>query len=355
MTAALLALLLAAPLRAEPLRVATWAADLSRDGPGLLLRDIGRDDPAVAGVLAGLAATRPDVVLLTDMDWDGDGAALGALADRLAAGGLDYPYRLALPSNAGLGSGLDLDGDGRRGTARDAQGYGRFAGQGGLALLSRWPLGEVRDLSGLLWRDLPGARLPVGPDGRPFPSEEAQAAQRLSSTGHWIVPVAAPGGPLTLFAWAATPPVFDGPEDRNGLRNADELALWARLLDGALGLVPEGVLLLGLSNLDPADGEGRREEMAALLADLRLQDPRPASEGGRADADPGQAGDPAVDTVDWPGGPEGPGNLRLSYVIPAAEWRVTGGGVLWPLPADPLAEAVAAAGPHRLVWVDLDR
>ncbi len=299
---------------------------------------------AVATVLA---RTRPDVLLLTDMDWDADGAALSALAERLAEAGLDYPHRLALPTNAGLASGLDLDGNGRTGEPRDAQGYGRFAGNGGLVLLSRWPLGEARDLSALLWRDLPGTRQPA------FPSEDAIAAQRLSSDGHWVVPVEAPGGMVTLLAWDATPPVFDGPEDLNGLRNGDELALWLRVLDGAYGPAPQGFVLLGNANLDPADGDGLRDDMAALLADPRLRDPRPAGEGGRLVPSPGQAGDPALDTSDWPE-EAGPGNLRVDYVLPAATFHVTGAGVVWPAPGDPLAEAVEAAGPHRLVWVDLD-
>lgn len=349
MTLALgLALLLGAPAAAD-LRVAAWGAALSREGPGLLLRDLaGAKDPQVAAVVAEVLARRPDVLLLTEMDWDGDGAALAALGAALAEAGLDYPHRLALRPNAGLATGLDLDGDGRVGP-RDAQGYGRFAGDGGLALLSRWPLGAATDLSGLLWRDLPGARLPRA-DGAPFPSEAAQAIQRLSSTGHWIVPVEAPGGPLTLLAFAATPPVFDGPEDRNGLRNADELALWSRVLDGTVPGLPSGpFVVLGNANLDPADGAGLRADMAAFLADPRLQDPRPMSEGARAAADPGHRGDPALDTADWPGAEAeegGPGNLRVTYVLPSADLRVLGSGVSWPGPEAP-------AGPHGLVWVDL--
>ncbi|HVG49498.1 MAG TPA: endonuclease/exonuclease/phosphatase family protein [Rubellimicrobium sp.] len=303
------------------------------------------------GVVAVLAATHPDILLLTDMDWDGDGAALSALAERLGREGLDYPHRLALPTNAGLASGLDLDGNGRTGEGRDAQGYGRFAGDGGMALLSRWPLGEARDFSTLLWRDLPGARLPTR-DGQPFPSPEAQAAQRLSSDGHWVVPVETPDGPLALLAWDATPPVFDGPEDMNGLRNADELALWSRVLDGAFGPPPERFVILGDANLDPLDGEGLRAEMAAVLADPRLQDRRPASEGGRLAGGTGQAGDPALHTADWPE-EAGPGNLRVDYVLPSAGLRVSAAGVAWPPPGDPLAEPAAAAGLHRLVWVDL--
>ena len=339
----------------ETIRVAAWGADLSRDGPGLLLRDIQRgEDEGLAAVAAILAEVRPDILLLTGMDWDHDGAALSAFADALAEAGLDYPHRLAPRPNAGLATGLDMDGNGRLGEPRDAQGYGRFSGQGGLALLSRYPLGDARDLSALLWRDLPGARLPVA-NGRPFPSEAAQAAQRLSSTGHWIVPVAAPGGPLTLMAWGATPPVFDGPEDLNGLRGADELALWRAVLDGRLGPAPAArFVVLGNANLDPADGEGLRGDMVAFLADPRLQDPGPASEGGSAAADPGQRGDPALDTSDWPAaGDGGPGNLRVTYVLPSADWRVEGAGVVWPAPGEALAEAAALAGPHRLVWVDL--
>jgi hypothetical protein len=317
----------------------------------LLLRDIlTGEDAAVEGTVRVLAGIHPDILLLTDIDWDADGAALSALAARLAEQGLDYPHQLALQPNAGLASGLDLDGNGRLGEPRDAQGYGRFLGHGGMALLSRWPLGEARDMSGLLWRDLPGARL-AQVDGAPFPSEAAQAAQRLSSTGHWVVPVEAPGRELTLLAWAATPPVFDGPEDLNGRRNADEIALWQRLLDGVWGPPPPDVVLLGDANLDPDDGEGLHEAMAALLSDPRLQDPAPRSDGARLAPGPVGAGDPALDTADWP--EDGPGNLRTSYILPTTGLQVTGTGVVWPLPDDPLAPAVEAAGPHRLVWVDL--
>jgi hypothetical protein len=153
---------------------------------------------------------------------------------------------------------------------------------------------------------------------------------------------------LTLLAWAATPPVFDGPEDLNGLRNADELALWARVLDGAFGPVPADVVLLGDANLDPADGEGLRTDMAAVLADPRLQDPRPASEGARVAASPGHAGDPALDTADW--AEDGAGNLRTHYVLPAATLRVLGAGVVWPLPEDPAGRGSHGSGaaPPRL-------
>ena len=286
------------------------------------------------------------MLLLTDVDHDHDGLALAALADRAG-----YPHAFAAPSNAGEPTGLDLDGNGRTGEARDAQGYGRFPGDSALAVLSRWPVTLVQDHTALLWRDLPGAALPDAP----LWTEEVAAIQRLSSTSHWVLSVDAPGGLVTIGAFSATPPVFDGPEDRNGLRNAGEVRFWSAWLDGDFGPVPEDVVLMGNAQLDPVDGEGRHEAIAALLSDPRLQDPAPASAGAALAADKGHAGDPALDTVDW----EGPGNLRVGYVLPDAGWTVTGAGVFWPAPdtegAALLGPDGLAAGPHRLVWVDIAR
>lgn len=354
--------LLALPAAAEQMRVATFAAPFTRDGPGLLLRDILAGDDAQAQAAIGvIVATAPDILVLTAFDYDAGGAALGALATALRAQGLDYQHSFATLPNSGLPTGLDLDGDGQAGRARDAQGYGRFAGQAGLAVLSRWPIdtGAVRDLSALLWRDLPGATLPRNPDGTAFPSDAALAVQRLSSTAHWLVPVQAPGGVVDLLVWSATPPVFDGPEDRNGLRARDELRLWQVLLDGGLGLpLPGGAFVIaGNSQLDPADGDGDRAAMAAFLTDPRWQDPAPRSAGGALAADAGQTGDPALDSADWPD--DAPGNLRVSYVLPSARWQMRGAGVFWPAPDDPQATLLGAdglaAGPHRLVWVDIGR
>lgn len=350
----LLCLFFAVPATAEGLRVAFFATELGRDGPGLLFRDIrSGTDPQAEAVAAVIAVAAPDVIALSGIDYDADIRALTALADRIAAaGGGPYPHAFALPPNSGLQTGIDLDGDGRAGGPGDAQGWGRFAGSGALAVLSRLPVAaeEAIDLSALIWADLPGSL--IGGAGL---SPEAAAVQRLSSTGHWQVPVVLPGGGrLTLLIWSATPPVFDGPEDRNGRRNHDEAALWLRHLDGALG-PPAPVapfVLLGNANLDPVDGEGRREALAALLSHPRLRDAAPVSGGGRAAASPGQRGDPARDTVDWPEGP-GPGNLRVVHVLPSADLTVTDAGIVWPEPGDPLADTVARASRHRLVWVDL--
>lgn len=338
--AGLLLTLAAASGQAETLRIATFNTELSRDGPGLLLRDIERGtDPQVAAAAEVITAARPDVLALQGIDWDFEGRALAALAGLLAEQGLSFPYRVALRPNAGLPppAPLDLDGDGRAGGPRDNQGYGRFRGQGGIALLSRLPVSHegIRDFSALLWRELPGALLPRHPDGRPFPSPEAQAVQRLSSTGHWLVPVELPDGRrLNVMTFHAAPPVFDGPEDRNGRRNHDEIRLWQLLLDGRLGPVPEAPFVIaGDANLDPGQGEGRKQAIRSLLADPRLQDPQPHSPQGTA-------------TVAW----QGAGQMRVDYVLPAAGLTVAGSGIVWPDGPD---DAAALASRHRLVWVDL--
>lgn len=336
---------------------------MTRRGPGLLLRDIlGARDAQVAAVVEVIAHLAPDVLLLSRVDWDHDLIALNALADRLQQAGAAYPHRLAFRPNTGLQTGLDLDGDGRLGTPDDAQGYGGFAGAGGMALLSRLPLldQEARDFSDFLWRDLPGSLIPRR-DGAPFPSAEAHDVARLSSTGHWDVPLALPGGGrLHLLAYHAGPPAFGGPEQRNLRRNHDETRFWTLLLDGDLPMPPPPApfVLLGDANLDPEDGDGMQAAIRELLAHPALQDPQPRSAGGVAAAtgprNAAHRGDPALDTAHWTR-PEAPGNLRVVYALPSAGLEVVAAGVFWPAPEDPLHPLVAgdAASRHRPVWVDL--
>jgi endonuclease/exonuclease/phosphatase family metal-dependent hydrolase len=335
--AALLAFLLTAfEAHSGTLRIATYNTELSREGPGLLLRDIERGGGAdIDSAVRAVAEVQPDILVLQGLDWDLELRALSALRRRLATAGAAYPHFMALQPNTGRPTGLDLDGDGRTGDARDAQGYGRFTGQNGMALLSQHPIRQdgLRDLSALLWQDLPGALLPRHPDGSAFPSEAALAVQRLSSTGHWIVPVVLPDGNLFhLMLFQATPPVFDGPEDRNGRRNHDEISLWRHVLDGAFGPPPPAPFAIaGGANLDPGRGEGRHTAIRTLLEDPRLQDPRPASRTA------------GLNTVEW----ETAGRMRVDYVLPSADLNVTDSGVHWP-------EGSGSPGSrHRLVWVDV--
>lgn len=294
-----------------------------------MLRDIGKgDDPQINAVLDTIQSANADVITLQGFDYDLGSLALKAFADALAKRGTPYPFHFAAAPNAGLATGLDMDGDGRLGGAADAQGYGRFYGAGSMAILSKIPIAtdEFRDFSSLLWRDLPGALLPSTQTG-PFPSAQAQAIQRLSSHGHWLVPLDHPTlGRITLKTFHASPPVFDGDEDRNGKRNHDEVTFWIHLLEGRLGPVPDAPFVLaGDANLDPNKGDGRSIAMRKLLAHPMLQDPLP-----------GQT------TVAW----EQTGPMRVDYVLPSKDWSVVDAKVL---PANPDASR------HSLVWVDLTK
>lgn len=324
---------------AQSLRLAVYHTELRRDGPGLLLRDIRQRAPDVLAVRDTLAVARPDVVLLLGFDYDLDGLALAAFAALLAEAGHPMTHRFAPLPNRGMATGLDLDGDGRTGTPDDAQGWGRFAGAGGMAILSRQPIrhNAVRDHSDFLWRDLPGALLPSH-DGRPFPSAAVFDIQRLASTGYWLVPVALPGGgEIMLMSWHAGPPAFGGPHGRNRLRNHDENIFWVHLLDGRLPMPPPEppFVLMGNANLGPERGDGMHGAMHRLLAHPALQDPSPT---GRR---PG--GEPAAPDTATAHFPRGPGALRGSYILPDAGLHVLDSGLIWP--PEPAR--------HALVWADI--
>ena len=162
-------------------------------------------------VLSVIAAANADVLVLQSIDWDHELRALTALNAALGPGAQPYPHLFALQPNTGVPTGLDMDGNGRFGRAGDAQGFGDFLGQGGMAVLSRLPIDRARAvaLTEILWHDVPHAVLPQHPNGDPFPSAEALGAQRLSQTAHWDVPLVLPGGErLHLLTHHASPPVL---------------------------------------------------------------------------------------------------------------------------------------------------
>ncbi len=289
------------------------------------MRDIASgEDAQVAAVVETVRDVTPDILVLQGFDWDYEGRALAAFNAQL--GGF-YPHRLALKPNTGRMTQVDLNGDGRRFDPQDAQGYGAFTGQAGMAVLSRYPIDapKVQDFSDVLWRDLPEAQLPYK-EGKPFPSAEAHSVQRLSSVAHWVVPIDVPQiGRVSLLTWHGSTPAFDGPEDRNGRRGGDEARFWQVFLDGHFGAAPDRrFVLAGVSNIDPSRGDGQRAVMAALLSDPRLLDPP----GLRAA------------TVKW----ARTGPLRVSYILPSKDWSVASSGI---------TPENMTASRHRLIWVEL--
>ncbi len=304
----------------------------------------GGNDQQLA-VVESIADLNADVLLLTGIDYDARGQTLAALAGVLAGAGASYPYRLPLRPNSGLATGFDLNGNGRLGEPRDAMAYGRYAGEGGMAVLSRLPIdtAQVRDFSAFRWANLPQS---LSTDTDPA----LRGVQRLSSGGHYEVPVTLPNGKsFRLLAFYASPPAFDGVEDRNGKRNHDEAAFWLDLIAGNLPFAPPAApfSIIGQASLDPADGEGRAAALRTLLAHPMLQDPAPRGTSGRVDA--GQLGDAALDTTLY----QGLGGLRVQYILPSRDIAVQGAGIVWPPDGDPKAQVLSAASRHRPVWVDI--
>jgi endonuclease/exonuclease/phosphatase family metal-dependent hydrolase len=217
---------------------------------------------------------------------------------------------------------------------------------------------------------MPGATNPVDPtSNEAFYPDTIWKQLRLSSKSHWDVPVRTPGGVVHFLVSHPTPPVFDGPENRNGRRNADEIRLWREYLTshesrwlcddqkrcGGLAADARFVIAGDLNN-DPADGDGQHEAIIELLEHPRvMRMATPRSEGGEETALAYAAkglkrqGAPAHVTGDFG---RRNGALRLDYVLPSTGFSLEGSGVFWPKKDHPDA-AIADGSDHHLVWVDL--
>lgn len=358
------------------MRFATYNASLNRPRAGDLVAELreateGRLSAQLRAVLAVIEQNQADVLLVNEFDHDPDEEAAQRFAS--LAG---YRNVFTAPSNTGVDSGVDLDNDGEANGPNDAFGFGMHPGQFAMLVLSRYPLvaTEARTFQRFLWRDMPGALLPTNPDGTSWYSEAALEVLRLSSKSHWDVPVATEDGPVQVLASHPTPPAFDGPEGRNRARNHDEIRFWADYISeparsayirddqgGVGGLTADtSFVILGDQNADPQGGDSAGA-IAQLLDHRRVNtDMTPASEGAvEASVSRGVHGrDPRYDTADFsPPGSGGPGNLRVDYVLPSRDLRITDAGVFWPPSSDPRSALTGVrpfpSSDHRLVWVDV--
>lgn len=363
---------------ASRVRFASFNCSLNRNEAGQLARDLaGGANAQALKVAAIIRDVRPDVLLLCEFDHDETGEALRLFREqyleneREGLEPLHYEWSFLAPVNTGVASGHDLNQDGEISLPDDGFGFGKHPGQYGMAVLSRFEIDQTgaRTFQKLPWRDLPDARLPKAPDsGESWYEPDVVDALRLSSKSHWDVPVRVGATTVHLLASHPTPPVFDGREDRNGLRNHDEIRFWAEYIGGAGdwcrddqgrpgGLEANALFVIaGDLNADPVDGESTDSPARLLTEHSRVQDPQPASVGGpQQSAAQGQANakhkaNPRYDTGDF--GDASVGNLRVDYVLPSAGLSVAGSGVFWPEEDKPGFEWVDCSD-HRLVWVDL--
>jgi 3-phytase len=368
----------AQPDQRDALRVATYNLSLNRNAEGQLVTDLSTPDNAQAKAVAEvIQRANPDVVLLNEFDYVEGGTAVNLFRDNYlersqgGASPVDYPYAFVAPSNTGVPSGFDLNNNGTVGGGDDAFGFGLFPGQYGMVVLSKYPIQTeaVRTFQRFLWKDMPGNVMPTD-----WYSPEEQAILRLSSKSHWDVPVTVGKRTVHVLAAHPTPPTFDGPEDRNGRRNHDEIRFWADYVTpgkasyiyddaGARGgLNPsEAFVILGDYNADPADGDSYDGAIHQLLDNKRIVDPQATSEGAveaarlQGGANLTHRGDPKYDTADF--SDTAPGNLRVDYTLLSRHFSVRDAGVFWPVQADPLFRLTGVfpfpTSDHRLVWADV--
>lgn len=375
-------------------RFATFNASLNRFNEGDLINDLSTPHNAQAKTIAEIIQrTRPHILLINEFDYDQGGVAAQLFQQnylQVAQNGakpMHYPYVYVAASNTGIPSGFDLNNNGVIGGPDDAFGFGFFPGQYGMVVYSKYPIDfeNIRTFQHFLWKDMPGALLPVDPTtGASWYSPAELDVFRLSSKSHWDIPILIGDQTVHFLVSHPTPPVFDGPEDRNGTRNHDEIRFWADYIspaDSAYiyddqghygGLAPDALFVIaGDQNADPFDGDSVPGAIDQLLAHPLVNNHNtPSSTGGpeqallQGGANTLHLGDPAHDTADFADafGPPptfggAPGNLRADYVLPSQALTITRSGVFWPTTSDPYFPLVGTfpfpSSDHRLVSVDV--
>ena len=326
--ASLLLLPLAIAAHAEELRIATYNASLSPDAaegqeclPARLAKPGDSRAERVAEIIQRID---PDILLINEFNWDEDGAAADDFAQNYLRVGHDaaatghrskpvaFPYRFlpsgaSSPFNTGVPGGKDLDGNGRTGGAPDAYGFGQFPGQYGMVLFSKFPIkvDEIRTFQQFRWQDMPGNLLP-----RPFYAPDEVEVLRLSSKSHWDIPIDVHGQTLHVLASHPTPPVFDGPEDRNGRRRLRRNSVFARLRDvelRRLHLRRPGVCGGGRQTTGQSQGRIAAGRVVRRAGRSKRRSGRRQQLSRR---DQSAVGEPTDDRLIRPGGPAARGNSQ---------------------------------------------
>jgi hypothetical protein len=371
--------------RDADVRFSTFNASLNRNSAGQLVADLSTPNNAQAATVAEIIQrARPDVLLINEFDFDPP--ALGLFQDNYlslphnGAAPIVYPYRFIAPSNTGIPSGFDLNNNGVVSGPDDALGFGFFPGQFGMAVYSKYPIDTtgIRTFQNFLWKDMPGALLPDDPNTA-APADWYSPAElnvfRLSSKSHWDLPIEIGKKTVHFLVSHPTPPVFDGPEDRNGTRNFDEIRFWADYISpgkggyiyddtGTFGGLQPGSLFViaGDENSDPLDGDSIPGSIQQLIEHPLVNTKFTPSSLGAVEQSALQGGanathksDPAFDTADF--ADSAPGNLHADYVLPRKNMQIVDGRVFWPRSTDPFFSLVGTfpfpSSDHRLVWIDV--
>ena len=362
--------------KSTAVRFATFNVALYRSEAGQLQKDLeAGNDEQIKIIAEIIQRKRPDVLALQEFDFDEEGKNLKLFQENYlgkpfnGSYPIQYPYVMAFRSNTGIQTGLDLNNDGETDTPEDAFGYGVYPGQYAFAILSKYPLQKdsLTTFRKFLWKDMPGAHLPVDEDSNMWYTEAVLDTFRLSSKNHVDIPVTISGKTIHMLMAHPTPPGFDGEEDRNGKRNHDEIRLFADYISPEKGdflyddqgepaslRAGSSFVIMGDMNADPNGGSSFRNAIALLLEHPRVHTETatgelvPSSGGSKkwSEQNPNES-HPAHKTAVF--------NRRVDYVLPSADLQPVESGVFWPAPSDSLSYLATGrqGSDHRMVWVDV--
>lgn len=367
------------------IRIATFNASMEVNNY-MGLKDGAQNDAATAEVLIQELArgsnqqirhvaeiiqrVQPDILLLNEFDYiENPKQGIDAFINNYLSvpqnnqPPANFPYRFTAPVNTGTHTPLYSHQESRLRT----YGFGYFPGQYGMAFLSKFPIdtNQVRTFQKFLWKDMPGHLIPKelanqSQSNKYWYSDAEVEVMRLSSKSHWDLPIKICGKPIHILASHPTPPVFDGPEDRNGRRNHDELRFWADYINGnsnsyhyddsgKVGSLDKNsrFVILGDMNASEVEGDAYPNAVGQLLNHpLVNKYAAPLSLGGRENKPESQYS--ATHTAEW--------GMRADYVLPSANIEIVDSGVFWPDSMSQQRYLVAdrsASSDHRLVWVDI--
>ena len=382
----LLVLLVGVPLVAEAKTVRIATFNVSMEASNYLPKGVtptgqelfenlqSGENQQIKNIAEIIQRVRPDIILLNEFDYtsDDDKGVRAFINHYLAVSQLGtknivYPYYYTAPVNTGVPSGVDLN---HNGTSTDNGGdtfaFGLYPGQYGMVLLSRYPIEseQARTFQHFLWKDMPNGLLHSvkTEEGGDWYSPQAKAIFRLSSKSHWDVPISIDGKRVHVLASHPTPPVFDGPENRNGKRNHDEIRFWTDYVSGGKtadyiyddkqhkgGLNNDHFVVLGDLNASAEEGDGHKDGIGSLLKNSKVNSHNvPTSAGGAVHSPENALG--ASHTAFW--------RMRADYVLPSKTLgEVSASGVFWPTPEEDsyrLIKNRQASSDHRLVWADVD-
>lgn len=341
-----------------------------------LTHALRNDHQQIRNIAEIIQRTNPDIILLNEFDRVDDSSTNISYFIQKYLGNsqhnqqmINYPYFYQGAVNTGVKVNSDLNHDGKSNQLpADTHGFGHFIGHFGMVLLSKYPIDikAIRTFQKFKWHDMPNALKPINPvTNQSWHTEETWQTLRLSSKSHWDIPIKINNKTVHILASHPTPPVFDGPENRNGNRNHDEIRFWFDYINNEQGAyiyddnghkgalrTNQPFIIVGDLNASRVEGDAIMTEtsqgIVALLNTDKIQDPLPSSLGGQSHSS--ENINAAHHTAYW--------EMRADYVLPSKfGFIIKKSGVFWPQISEDTHRLIKnrqASSDHRLVWVDVE-